>query len=254
MKVSVCLATFNGEKFISDQITSILSQLASGDEIIISDDGSTDKTLSIIKSFNDERIKIYNNKTYDKEFKFKFSKVTKNFENALSKVTGDIIYLSDQDDVWHPNKISICNKVLESFDLVLHDCEIVDEMTNVIKSSYFEINRSGKGLIKNLVNNSYLGCCMAFKKNILDYSLKMPINVPHDIWIGLISEVFGSVYFEKTKLIKYRRHGKNLSPSGEKSNNSIFYKLYYRIIIVALLVKRISFIFLKKNNENITVR
>ena len=100
---SVCIATYNGEKFIEEQIRSILLQLDSHDEIVISDDHSTDKTIQIIKSINDDRIKIIynkNNKGY-----------TNNFENAISKASGDFIYLSDQDDVWKPTKVKVYKKL-----------------------------------------------------------------------------------------------------------------------------------------------
>ena len=89
--VSVCMATYNGEKYIKEQIDSILSEIKENDEIVISDDNSTDCTVEIIKSYNDDRIKLYHSNA--RNFK-------KNFENARNKAKGDIIFLSDQDDVW----------------------------------------------------------------------------------------------------------------------------------------------------------
>ncbi|MCD8291094.1 MAG: glycosyltransferase, partial [Prevotella sp.] len=97
MKVSVCIATYNGEKYIEEQIRSILSQLSDNDEVIISDDGSHDQTLSLIQSIGDKRIKIFQN---EGRHGFKY-----NFENTLKKVQGDYIFLCDQDDVWLPNKV-----------------------------------------------------------------------------------------------------------------------------------------------------
>ena len=89
--ISVCMATYNGEKYIEEQLKSILSQLGENDEVIVSDDSSTDNTLAIVESFNDVRIKIFpNNKFHSPIF---------NFENALKQATGDYIFLSDQDDV-----------------------------------------------------------------------------------------------------------------------------------------------------------
>ena len=94
--ISVCIATYNGEKYLREQLDSILPQLAESDEVIVSDDGSTDGTIDLITSLNDPRIKIVSNsgrKGY-----------VGNFENALKHTTGDYIFLSDQDDIWYPNK------------------------------------------------------------------------------------------------------------------------------------------------------
>ncbi|MEK5777350.1 glycosyltransferase, partial [Acinetobacter nosocomialis] len=100
--ISVCLATYNGEKYIVEQLTSILSQLSPTDEVIISDDHSTDETLLLIKSLNDPRIKIITNEL-GKGY-------TKNFENAINHSSGDYIFLSDQDDVWVENKVELMMK------------------------------------------------------------------------------------------------------------------------------------------------
>ncbi|MDE6793421.1 MAG: glycosyltransferase, partial [Muribaculaceae bacterium] len=103
--VSVCLATYNGELFIKEQIQSIIPELENEDEIIISDDGSTDNTLPIIRNFKDSRIKIFINK--------ETQGVNNNMENAIRKASGDIIFLSDQDNVWIKGKIEKCVKALE---------------------------------------------------------------------------------------------------------------------------------------------
>ena len=97
LKISVCIASYNGEKYIKEQLNSILCQLEERDEVIISDDSSTDNTVQIIESFKDKRIKIFREQ--------KFKSPIYNFENAISKATGDIIFLSDQDDIWHKAKV-----------------------------------------------------------------------------------------------------------------------------------------------------
>ena len=95
MIVSVCMATYNGEKYIREQIDSILPQLSDSDELVISDDGSSDSTIDIIQGYNDRRIRLYHNTRHG---------VTWNFENALRQSRGDVIFLADQDDVWKPGK------------------------------------------------------------------------------------------------------------------------------------------------------
>lgn len=238
--VSVCLTAYNGEKYIKEQLDSILCQLGSEDEVIISDDGSTDKTLEIINSYQDKRIKLISHKPVASKYKFSFT--TYNFENALRYASGDYVFFADQDDVWKENKVVECVKVLEKgYDLVLHDAELIDGEGNIISDSYFNINRSKKGILTNLVNNSYLGCCMAVKKKYLQKVMPFPkkIVVPHDIWIGILYEIYGKVCFLNHKLIFYRRHGENVSPSAEFSNNSLLFKLSYRFNLVVALISKL---------------
>ncbi len=208
MKISVCLASHNGEKYIAEQLESILGGLAETDEVIVSDDSSTDRTLAIIRSFQDSRIKIFpGNFFYNPIF---------NFENALKMSTGEVIVLSDQDDVWLENKLDIIryhfqHKLSKICTLVL-DGSIIDESGVVIQESIFEILSSGKGLIRNLKHNTYMGCCLAFSRGLLEVALPFPKQIPmHDSWLGLLSELFGVVEFVPEKTIKYRKHPLNRS-------------------------------------------
>src|SRR6478736_1009903 len=123
-KVSVVMAVYNGEKYIKDQLNSILSQIDDSTEVIISDNGSIDNTLEIIKEFKDPRIKLYQNEEY-KGSAF-------NFEFGLKKASGNIIFLSDQDDVWLENKVTVVKEYLKRYDLIITDCKIVDENLNVL--------------------------------------------------------------------------------------------------------------------------
>lgn len=224
MKISVCIATYNGEQFVSDQINSILKQIGKDDEIIISDDESTDKTLDIIKNLNDGRIKIFINKG---EHGY-----TPNFENALSKAEGDIIFLSDQDDVWLPSKYETVIKELKNYDLVVTNSIVTDESLNVLDNSFFNIYKSGTGIMKNLAYNTYFGSCMAFRKRILDEALPFPKNreVGFDIWIGMIAEIVGKVKFIQEPQLLYRRHGDTVTSIG-KSDRPLHMKLYKRSVI-----------------------
>ena len=234
--VSVCMATYNGEKFLKKQLESILCQLSDNDEIIISDDNSTDNTLNIIESFCDSRIKIFKNKK--KSFvKNTYYYVTSNFENAIINANGNFIFLADQDDIWCENKVSQCLKHLYHNELVLHDSVIVNEKEEKIKKSYFELNKSAPGLTRNLIKNSYLCCCMAFRKEIIPTVLPFPKEVPHDIWFGLVCEKKFKVKFIDEKLLLYRRHGNNISASEKESKNSLLYKISYRLRILFHLIK-----------------
>lgn len=203
--ISVAMATYNGEKYIGEQLESILNQLEKQDEIIISDDGSTDNTIGIIKAINDKRIKIINGPQ---------NGVKQNFANAIKNCNGKYIFLSDQDDLWLEGKVL---KVLETFKqkkctLVIHDAYIVDTNLKIIENSFFKYRNSGAGIIKNILKNTYIGCCMAFSRNIIKYILPIPNNIEmHDQWIGILNEKYGKSYFVEQCLIKYRRHDDNVS-------------------------------------------
>lgn len=229
--VSVCIATYNGEKYIKEQLRSVLLQLNVNDEVIVSDDGSNDRTVELIQSFNDSRIKFLLGN--------KFSSPVRNFENALKHAKGDYIFLCDQDDVWLPDKVEVMLKYLIAYDLVVSDCRVVDANLNVISESFFSVHMSGKGFWKNLILNTYVGCCMAFRRNVLNYILPFPNKIAmHDIWIGLSVELHNSIFFIDMPLILYRRHGKNASFDSGRSKYSLMYKMEYRVYLLFCLLKR----------------
>ncbi|RUT70404.1 glycosyltransferase family 2 protein [Flavobacterium cupreum] len=222
--ISVCIATYNGEKYIREQLLSILFQLESDDEIIISDDHSTDETISIIKSLNDNRIKIFFNvkKGY-----------TNNFQNAIMQASGDHIFLSDQDDVWEKNKVKIVSGFLKNHDFVVSNAKIVDENLVPTGLTFFEMRGGGKkGFWSNLIKAKYLGCCMAFNKNILPKLIPFPEKVklcPHDLWLSLISEFYYKTYVISEPLVLYRRHNQNVSTGAAKSTSSFLFKVKFRV-------------------------
>lgn len=231
--ISVCLATYNGEKYIQQQLESIISQLELDDEIIVSDDGSNDSTLEIIRSFHDKRIKI---------LEANFKNPTYNFENALNHAKGKYIFLADQDDIWMPEKLNTMIYYLQTYDLVLSDNKIIDKNGQKLHASFFVLNHSDTGIIHNIFKNSYIGCCMAFNRKILLKSLPFPPNIPmHDWWIGMIAESCGKPYFIHKPLVLYRRHSSNASESGEKSRFGFFKKFQFRYILIKNLIKRCLF-------------
>ncbi|WP_296689683.1 glycosyltransferase family 2 protein [Treponema sp. UBA6852] len=224
--ISVCMPTYNGEKFIRIQLESILSQLGNGDEVVISDDSSTDKTVEIIKSFNDSRIHLLENNS--------FHSPVYNLENALKNAKGDFIFLSDQDDEWTVDKVSVCLEKLKDCDLLIHDADIVDGNGIQTAKSFFKLNHTKKGKFYNLLKNGYLGCCMCFSKNLLSQFLPFPKKLPmHDIYIGNFAAFNGyRIKFIEDKLIHYRRHGNNASITSEHSHRKLLSRISDRIIIL----------------------
>ena len=216
------MATYNGSRYIRGQVDSILSQLTEEDELVISDDGSKDETLDIILAFNDSRIKIYHN--------LGKHGVVPNFENALKHSLGDIIFFSDQDDVWEANKIKVCVEELKDVDLVVHNSKVGYEDGSHHGDDFFMLRHSGSGFWKNLLRNSFVGCCMAFRKEIKEYVLPFPKHILwHDMWIGLMVEKHGKTKFINDKLLYYRRHGDNASATSEVSTFSKWLQLKYRL-------------------------
>jgi glycosyltransferase involved in cell wall biosynthesis len=226
------MATYNGEKFIGRQLNSILDQLMVDDEVIISDDSSTDQTIEIIKKINDPRIHLLE--------KQKFQSPLLNFENALKEASGDFIFLSDQDDIWLPDKISRIIPLFNQYDLILSDCEVVNEKNEQLQESFFKYRNSKPGFLNNLYKNSYIGCCMAFRREVLTYALPFPGNIHmHDWWIGLLVEAKGQVCFYPKPLISYVRHGGNASPTGE-SGYGLMKQIYNRYILLLEVTKRLK--------------
>ena len=236
MKISVCIATFNGGKFIQEQIASVLPQLGKTDEIVISDDGSKDDTIAILNSFHDSRICIYHH-----EGKHGF---VWNFENALKKATGDVIFLCDQDDIWKPNKVEVVMKAMQDHDMVLHDAEIVDKDGAKTGKLYSEGLHHGKGFWSNMWKTRWLGCCMAFRRNVLEYALPFPSHiVGHDGWISAVGLAKFDYFYIPDVLMCYRRHGENASTASEVSHHSWYYmlikkRLYLLIEICRRLITR----------------
>ena len=229
--ISVCLATYNGERMIGEQLASILPQLGEDDEIVISDDNSTDHTLDVVRGLKSPIIRIVKGPC-------KGSPIP-NFEHALKSAKGDYIFLCDQDDKWLPNKVEIMMKALEKSDCVVSDCYVTDDDLKITSDSFYELNKTKKGHLYNLfLKNGYLGCCMAMRRNVVERSLPFPHDIPmHDIWIGNIAAYFFTLSFIPERLIYFRRHDNNASVTAKKSNFSLSQKLQFRISVFLHLLK-----------------
>lgn len=231
MKISVCIATLNGNKFIREQVMSVLPQLGVEDEMIVSDDGSTDDTIPILKSFHDPRIFICQN-----EGRHGF---IWNFENALMKAKGDVIFLCDQDDIWKPNKVEMVMAALQNHDIVLHDAEIIDKDGVKTGKLYSDGLHQRKGFWSNLWKTRWLGCCMAFRRSVLEYALPFPPHiVGHDGWISSVGLAKFDYYYIPDVLMWYRRHGENASTASGESHNSWYYMLIKKRLCLVMEISR----------------
>ncbi len=204
--VSVCMATYNGAQFLRPQLDSILAQLGPDDELLVQDDGSSDDTLSILGSYDDPRIEVVRNETN--------LGVIGTFERCLARARHDIVFLSDQDDEWLPGKVDavVAAFVDPHVTGVVTNAVIVDGDGTETGASYFAHARSGPGVVHNFVKNSYLGCCLAVRRDVIAVAVPVPRSVrTHDGWIGITADMMGDVVFLPTPYLRYRRHGANLS-------------------------------------------
>ncbi|MGN1478343.1 MAG: glycosyltransferase family 2 protein [Acutalibacteraceae bacterium] len=217
--ISVVIAAYNGGKYIKAQLDSVLSQLSDGDEVVISDDLPEGDTFDVVKEYldTDKRVRY---------IKGPGKGVIKNFENAVSVAQGDYIFLCDQDDVWLPGKVDAVMKEFQNgATVVMHDAKITDADLNVTDDSFFELMGTKKGIVKNIIKNTYIGCCMAFSANLRPYILPFPDDIPmHDQWIGLIGEKYGEVALINEPYILYRRHGATVTGGSTTLKQKIMWR------------------------------
>jgi glycosyltransferase involved in cell wall biosynthesis len=204
--ITVCMAAYNGEAYIEKQLQSILSQIGVDDNIVIVNDSSVDRTLEIIHQLEDPRITVINNDVN--------IGVVKSFEKSISYASGEIIFLSDQDDIWMTGKVDEIINVFKSNEdvtIVTTDAMLIDEKNKVIDESYFiTMGQFRSGWLQTILQNRYLGCTLAFRKKMTKYILPFPANVPmHDSWIGIVNDIHGKTHYIDKPLIQYRRHSAN---------------------------------------------
>ncbi len=210
MDVDILLATYNGEKFLKEQIDSILNQTYPHFNLLIRDDGSTDRTLEIIKSYQDPRIKLIENKSN--------GGVVSNFSSLLQASFAPYVLLCDQDDVWNLDKVEKMLVVAQAFDegkplLVHHDMEVVDKELKFISPSFWQfskLNPQATGLSRLLMQNNVTGAACLINHALIEKALPIPQDaLMHDHWLALIASAFGEIIPVKEPLMKYRQHGKN---------------------------------------------
>lgn len=207
--ISVAMAVYNGGKYLSNQIDSILVQFEEDDELVISYDESTDNTYDIVCDYakRDDRIQIIKNDQPG---------VVGNFNSAISFCSKDAIFISDQDDIWVAGKRGKMLEALNSSgaDLAIHNVVHIDSEDNVISKPLFQEYGIRKGLIRNFIAPRYSGCCMAFPAQVRSMLLPMPKTVVnYDHWIGMTCELFGRVVFVDDVLLMHRLHGGNVTTS-----------------------------------------
>ncbi len=210
ISVSVVMATYNGQRYLKEQIDSVFAELRPGDELIVVDDASSDGTAAILDLLTWSNLRIVKNSSN--------IGVLQTFERGLALASSDVIFLCDQDDVWLPGKLS---SFIEAFAaderilVVVSDAQMIDANGAMLAPSFMATRGGFKGgVISTIVRNRYLGCAMALRKEVLAAALPIPVFVPmHDMWLGAIASACGHVHYIQSPLLQYRRHGANVSPS-----------------------------------------
>lgn len=216
-KISVALCTYNGAKFLSEQLESIKNQTRLPDEIVVGDDCSSDKTVEIIEDFA-------RTVPFPVELKINEKNLgsTKNFEQTISRCGGDLIFLSDQDDIWLAEKIAVIEKEFKNnsnLGMVFSDAELIDENSNLLGSNLWDFTitknelrdiKTDKSFEILLRRNVLTGATMAFRANLREKFMPILQDVPgliHDGWIALFCAIYNDITFIKKPLVQYRQHG-----------------------------------------------
>lgn len=231
-RLSVALTTYNGRRHLMAQVKSILHQLGPDDELVISDDGSTDGTIDLLLTLSsqDRRIRWVDGPRIG---------LIQNFANALRYCQGEIIFISDQDDVWLDDKVT---RVLAAFAahpkalLIQHDARFTDENLKPEDRTVFQWRKARRGILRNILKNSYQGCSIAIRRPLLRIALPFPKEIPmHDQWLGLLAELFGKTIFLDSVLMLYRRHGTNMTAARPGSARQ---QIAWRVELVKALIER----------------
>jgi len=227
--ISIAMCTYNGERFIKEQINSILNQTFDDFELIITDDGSSDDTVEIVKNYQliDSRIKLFKNET---NLGF-----VKNFEKAISLCEGEYIALADQDDIWKENKLEMFINEIKDNILIYSDAILIDDNSKEIGK---ELIRPTNNLVKGKCNKAFLhancisGNTLMFKKELTKYILPIPKDISfHDIWIAFVASTYASITYTNESMTYYRRYAQQVTKTREKDYRSFFDRLKKKTVI-----------------------
>jgi glycosyltransferase involved in cell wall biosynthesis len=215
--ISVVMTTYNGSRFLVAQIESILNQTKCSDEIVIVDDCSTDNSYEILQNYQLKYpglIRAYQNTSR--------LGINKNFEKAAQLATGDLIFFSDQDDVWVPKKIQTMVDHFDGFSLLYSNAVIIDEHGRVISESELEFNAvpviAGNPLIYLLQSNSISGHNILIIRELLHTAIPFSSNIVYDQWLGIVACLNKGIGYIDHALVMHRMHNSNAmnNPSLQK--------------------------------------
>lgn len=222
--ISIALATYNGAKYLSKQLDSILHQTLLPCEVIIVDDSSTDNTWDILLEYQSKYsiIKRYRNE--------KNSGVVASFNSAIMKCSGDYIALCDQDDIWLPNKLEILVNNIENYSLIHSDARLIDSDERVVRESHFEIKDANKKyFVDYLWTSSVHGCTAMFKRDLVYKYFPIADGVlSHDQYVALCAMNENGVKLIIDKLVLYRQHTNNVFGASKSTYDRFLQESYLK--------------------------
>lgn len=205
-RISFVMATYNGAAYVEEQLASILGSIGNDDEIVVSDDGSTDDTLAKVVAVEDPRIRILPSGPR--------LGYQRNFERAIGAALGEYIFFSDQDDICLAARVPKSLAALAEVSCVCGDAIVVDQELKTIHDSYFSQRRAHTGPMMLFIRPSVIGATMACRKEFLMQNLPFPNGVPHDMWLSIRAQLQCELAIVHEPFIFYRRHQTALSGTG----------------------------------------
>lgn len=241
MSVSVCMASYNGERFIARQLASILEQLESDDEVIVVDDGSTDSTVQVLRELGDPRVTVHVNESNRGEV---FS-----FDRAASLARGEFVFLSDQDDIWAPGRVALMTGRLREtgVSVVASNFDWMDSDESPIEITYDGVEaRHSTRHLGNIIDiflgrTNYFGCAMAFRRSFVSIISPIPSFVEsHDLWIALGANLARSVAHLDERTLRKRKHASNATStvSTRRLHRKLLSRLIFALSILVLLIRK----------------
>lgn len=243
---SILLPVFNGEKYLDQQIASILAELDGNDELIIYDDGSKDNSSKIcaLVAESDSRVQFFRE---DQNIGLRSA-----INFLLARAKNELIVYVDQDDVWLKGRLRKIQKFFPQYDCVVVNAELCDSDLRLKKNTYFNLIGLTSNIFKMFLRCRVLGCCMVFKRSSLGSSFEIPYGCWHDhftiMWLMLRRK---SIYYHKRPLVLYRRHENALSSAGSSNNISsrIPLIIFNRVVLIVSMFRHLmKYLFVGKSS------
>lgn len=228
VRISVVLASYNGALYITEQLESLLAALGPQDEIVVSDDGSTDATIEHVQALHDPRIRLI---AGGQRLGYQG-----NFARAIAATSGEYIFFSDQDDVCLPARIPMSLAMLAHNVCVCGDAIVVDSSLQPLQQSHFAARRARFGAWSLFLRPAVIGATMACQRDFLLSLLPFPEGVPHDMWLSIEAARRSQLGVAREPFVLYRRHQTAVSATGSFSTRALRKRLRERWLLLKALL------------------
>ena len=225
------MATYQGEQFIKEQLDSIVEQLGPNDEVIISDDASSDHTVDLVKSRKDSRIRVF---AHSNRLGY-----VMNFQRAINQVKGKYVFFSDQDDVWLPGKVATMRGALLDKSFAASDAAVVNARLEPMHASFFSLRHAQSfSWFSIFLRPPIIGATMSCRTEYLQTLLPLPPNIPHDFWLTINAAWDRQLEIINMPLILYRRHETAHSPTATERTRGLKTIILERISVLNAMFRR----------------